>query len=400
LTREVADSLSADGADWLDARETWTTRGRILVQPGPATVDADVTWRQTDNADGTKEITRLARTRLGWTDPGRGIGFNAGYSLSNDASRVLSRQIVFVGPGQGDYDIEGNAVGPGRGDYELLYTPSDSTISSTDVEFDTQFDWRPGYSVLGGFGNSLHFTVREQSTTDEIGRLLWLDPSVLRQTDTTVYGERRLRNDLSMLRKLRRLDLRYSFEEQDLLDQRFVEGPQTRDRLLHELRLEGQFSARWTGWVEADFERRAQENSGQINPLLRGFRTEDRSVATALRWRRGTRARAELAVRYTNRREKLEDIQQRIVSFEPSANVHAIGARWTFLARWAEIREDASDDPVRPYYFEAPGTSRSAGVQAQWGGSGLLSFNFRYQITDEAQRELRQDLGVETRARF
>ena len=78
---------------------------------------------------GEDEVTRLASVRAGWRDPGAGLVADVGYRISNDTSRVLSRQIVFVGIGQGRYDIEGNPVGPGRGDYDLLYTPSDSTVT-------------------------------------------------------------------------------------------------------------------------------------------------------------------------------------------------------------------------------------------------------------------------------
>ena len=400
LNQEKADSLRTDGSGWIRVRETITARANAIASPGRASINADLTWRQSELPDGDDEVTRLARVRAGWRDPGAGLVFDVGYRISNDTSRVLSRQIVFVGLGGGNYDIEGNAVGPGRGDYNLLYTPSDSTVTSTEVEFDTQVDWRPGFSWFGGLGNLLVFSVREQSRTDDVGRLLLLDPAVLRQEDTTVFGEGRLRNELTLLRSHRRLDLRYTLELQDLLDQRFVEGPQSSDRSLHELRLEGQFTGRWSGWVQARQEDRGRESTNNPNPLLRGFQVLDHSAAAAIRWRHGPRARAEVALRFTRRREDVEKFEQDIWSVEPSANLNALGARWSVLARLAEIREDAGSSPFRPYFFEAPGTSRSAGLQAQWGAAGLLSFNVRYQITDEPGRELRQDLGVETRARF
>ncbi|RKZ17967.1 hypothetical protein DRQ53_02050 [bacterium] len=400
LSREEADSLLADASGWANARQTWTARARANASPGRVTLDADLTWRQSELPSGEDETTRLARVRAGWRDPDRGLVLDTGYRISNDNSRVLSRQIVFVGIGKGQYDIEGNPVGPGRGDYELLYTPSDSTVTATEVEFDTQVDWRPRFTLAGGFSNLLVASVREQSRSDEIGKLLLLDPSVLRQEESTVFGEGRLRNDLTLLRSYRRLDLRYSYEIQETLDQRFTEGAERSDRSLHEARLEGQFSARWSGWVQGGREQRSRESAATLNPLLQGFRVLDHSAATALRWRQGTRARMELALRYTLRDEQEEDFQQDIWSIEPSANLNALGARWSAVARLARITEQAGPDPVRPYFFEAPGTARSAGLQAQWGASGLLSFNLRYQITDEPGRELRQDMGVETRARF
>lgn len=400
LSHEDADSLRGADADWAQARETWTARANAHAAPGRATLDADLTWRQSELPSGNDETTRLARVRAGWRDPGAGLVLDAGYRISNDTSRVLSRQIVFVGIGKGEYDIEGNPVGPGRGDYELLYTPSDSTLTSTTVEFDTQIDWRPDLDWTGGMGNLLVISLEEQSRSDEIGRLLLLDPSVLRQDESTVYGEARLRNDLTLLRNLRRVDLRYGLELQDLLDQRFVEGPERGDRVAHEVRLDGQFTGRWSGWVQLNREERGRDSGSALNPLLRAFRVRDQGGATALRWRQGTRARVEVAVRFTRRLELEQDFVQNIWSVEPTLNLNALGARWTAQARVARISEEASQDPVRPYFFEAPGTARSAGLQAQWGATGLLSFNLRYQITDEPGRQLRQDLGVETRARF
>lgn len=400
VSREAADSLRSDGSGWSQDRETWTTRARISARPGRATLEADLTWRKSEFEVGEDEVTRLASVRAGWRDPRAGLVLDVGYRISNDTSRVLSRQLVFVGIGQGRYDIEGNAVGPGRGDYDLLYTPSDSTVTSTEVRFDTQVDWRPDLGFLGGFGNLLVLSVQEQSRTDDVGRLLWLDPDVLRQEDTTVFGEARLRNDLTLLRKYRRLDLRLSLELQDLLDQRFVDGPQGSDRSLQEARLEGQFTSSWSGWIEGLREERSREATSTFNPLLQGFDVLDQGGAAALRWRRGTRARLEVALRYTWREEREEEFRQDIWSIEPTANLNALGARWSALLRLARISEEANGTPVRPYFFEAPGTARSAGLQAQWGATGLVSFNLRYQITDEPGRELRQDLGVETRARF
>jgi hypothetical protein len=108
----------------------------------------------------------------------------------------------------------------------------------------------------------------------------------------------------------------------------------------------------------------------------------------------------EFVLRYIQREESREAFTQDIWSIEPIASANALGARWSVLARLARITEEAAGDPVRPYFFEAPGTSRSAALQAQWGATGLLTFNVRYQVTDEPGRKLRQDLGVETRARF
>ena len=59
---------------------------------------------------------------------------------------MLDRQIVFVGFGEGAYDAEGNPVGVNQGDYNVVFTPSDSLVNSTEVEADLQLRWRSGWT--------------------------------------------------------------------------------------------------------------------------------------------------------------------------------------------------------------------------------------------------------------
>jgi len=72
----------------------------------------------------------------------------------------------------------------------------------------------------------------------------------------------------------------------------------------------------------------------------------------------------------------------------------------TVQARLAQVEESSDPNVTRPFFFERPGTQRSASIRVQWGGSGNLSVSFRFSVRDEPDRPLRQDLGVETRARF
>lgn len=397
---EEADSLRADASAWVFARKVDTVRGRTALGASRARVDLDATWRQAELPGGLRETTRLAQSQLALRDPSRGVQLDLGYRVSNDQSRVLGRQVVFVGFGQGDFDIEGRPVGVNQGDYDVIFTPSDSLITSTQVEFDLRLELQPTTERFGGFSNSLLWQVSERSRTGEVGRLLLLDPGVLRDRATTVFGEQRLREELVLLRRVRRFDLRLGHERRDALDQRFTQGPERTEQRRNDMRAESELTEQFALRIDAATESRVRASSDDSNPLLRGYEVDDRTAAATLRWRPHRGLRVEFESRWTAREEQLAALEQTVLALAPSADASLLGLRWTLQARLASVEETNGDDRTRPFFFERPGTQRSFNTLVQWGGAGSFTVGVRYQLRDEPGRPVRHDLGVETRARF
>lgn len=399
-SRDVADSLSASGQRWAFARDVRRVRWIDSRQWGNSQLSTDLSWRRTLLPGGLDETTRLARIQAGYRDDDRGFEADVEYRAGTDQSRVLGRQIVFVGFGEGDYDAEGNPVGVQQGDYNVVFTPSDSLVSSVEVEADLRLALRRDTAWLGGFESETLLQVRERSRTDDVGGLLRLDPDLLRQSDTTLFGQQRLREDLRLLRRRRGIDLRLVYDSTDVLDQRFTQGPEETRRRQALSRLDVEVAPGWTVGAEASDEIRSRVSTSDLNPQLRSYDVADRSGAVTLRFRPSPRQRLALELRWTDRDETRQDIQQRLLELRPAVGTDWWGASWTLDARWVEVTEEAPPDPQRPFFFERPGTGRSAGLRVQWGASGGLSVALRYQVRDEPQRELRHDLGLETRARF
>lgn len=397
---EVADSLETDGSDFVFARDVTQVRGRMGVGGADSRFDVDLTWRRAELPGDVAETTRLAAIGYDRRDRARGISLDLDYRVSNEQNRVLGREIVFVGIGEGDFDIEGNPVGVNQGDYDVVFTPTDSLVRATEVEWSARLDFQPSTTRFGGFGNSLLWQVTERSRTDETTRLLLLDPGVLRDPDVTLFGEQRLRNELTLLRRIRRFDLRIDHERRDGLDQRFRNGPEERRNRLTEVRFESEIMAGFALRFEAGTETRERASTDTTNPLRRSYEVEDRTAATAVRWRRDRSTRLELEGRWTDRRESIAGIEQTILAVSPSVTTGLLGLQATVQARLAEVREADAVTVNRPFFFERPGTQRSAAFRLQWGGRGDLSVSLRYSVRDEPDRPLRQDLGVETRARF
>jgi hypothetical protein len=398
--RERADSLAADGANWNFARDIRQWDLRSSARTAGLSFAADANWREAKLPGSKSETTRLGDLKIGRRSPGSNFGFDLEYRAGTSETRVLGREILFVGFLEGDYDAEGNPVGVRQGDYNVVFTPSDSLVRATDVELQATVDYSADWQIVRGFSSRTLFTVRERSRSDDIGSVLRLAPSVVRDGELTLFGEERIREDLDLLRSNRRLDLRLSIDRRELLDQRFSQGPERSRRLTRNARLESQLAGAASVRVEIGDDARDRERDSTGNPLQVTYRVRDRFVAGTLRYRSSGRGRAAVALRVTRRDEELNGIEQDIAELLPSFTTEFFRGRWTVEARYARIQEKEVGAVTRPLFFELAGTSRSSSVGTQWELGSAFTVGLRYSLRDEAQRALRQDLSLETRARF
>jgi hypothetical protein len=398
--RDVGDSLSASGAEWGFARDVRQWRFLRSQNWTNTRLHTDLTWRTTRLPASQRATTRLARAQLSERLPDRGIALDLDYRAGTDQTRILGRRVVFAGLGEGDYDAEGNPVGPKQGDYNIVFTPSDSLVASTQVETNIQLSVESDLRWVGGFESRSLVQIEETSRSREIGALLRLQPSVLRQRDTTLYGRQRLREELHLLRRHQGIDLRLAYDSTDMLDQRFTEGPEETRRRKSLTQLELDLGRGWSLGTQAFEELRQRQSSDVANPELRSYDVLDRVASATLRLRTTSRRRYAAELRATRRRERAIDLGQWLFEVRPSMTTDWFGLNWTVEGRWSELTEEGPDNPRRPFFFERPGATKSASLRLQWASLGGFSVAVRYQILDEAQRVLRHDLGLETRARF
>ncbi len=397
--REIADSL-VTGDEWKFARDIRQWRGSSSATVGTFALEADVNWRRAISGGAGDERTRLGRIRLARRSLGQGLGVDLDYRAGTEEARVLGREIVFVGLGEGDFDIEGKPVGVRQGDYNVIFTPSDSLVASINVEATAKVGWTSSPGFLGGVATEGLVQVRERSRSDDAGAVLRLSPGELRNPATTIFGERRLREELVLLRGLSRFDLRLTYDRLDVLDQQFREGPETSKRDQRRVRLETVLTRGFSLRLEAAREFRTRDGVASNNPLLQSFRVEDQTADATLRYRPTARSRLALQVRWTDRVEEVGGIDQRVAELIPSVTSDFLRGRWTVETRLVDVNETKPAASVRPFFFERPGTGRGALVSAQWGVGGSVTVTARYQLRDEPERDVRQNLSLETRARF
>ena len=399
--RRLADSLSTDGTQWRfqqDLRE-WRAVAEGLASNVHWKLDG--TWRESRLDGGVDETTRLGRLGLGWRPAGRSIGADLEYRAGNDRSRVIQRKIVFVGERQGDYDQEGNRLGKNLGDYSVIFSAGDSLTAAVDVRLASKFDlqWLSA-PLVGGLSFNGQFTVEERSQSDDIRRVLTLDPGVLRNAATTIFGQQVVRADLTLLRRNRKIDLRLSYDETDALDRRFSSIPERSYRRERIIRVDRDLTRGWALRLDggdADRVRSADPSSGSF---LNSYQVKDFFGGGELSYRPTARTRAGLQGRATSRDDGFSGIAQKVWELTPLVTTDFLRGRWTTEFRWARVSEDGGDPLRRPYFFERPGDNRRFSVIAQWALGKVLTFTVRYQLRDEAERNPLHDLSVETRARF
>jgi len=268
------------------------------------------------------------------------------------------------------------------------------------VELRLALDVTPRTSFARGVASKTLVQIRERNRGEDVGAILRLEPGVRLDDARTVFGEERVRQELLLLRDLRRLDLRLTHDTRRSLDQRFAGGAERSRRRTRLARLEAQASRGWVWRVEAGDEDRDRRAPSTANPLLASYEVRDRFGAVTLRAQPTPRTRVAVETRYTDRREDATDLRQGILETKPSVTTELGGGRWTLDLRWARVEETAGPDPVRPFFFERPGDTRSAALASQWTLGSNFTVLVRYQLRDEPERDLRQDLSMETRARF
>lgn len=405
LERGLADSLRAD--DWRRERDA-RTAGLLVGSPlfGGMRLLLDGKVRRIVRPGSQEQTSRLGKLDLSGAWPSFGSDWSLSYAVDNSRTEVLRRRVVFVGFGQGDYDEAGRYVGREQGEYDLIYAGTDSLVATTGVEAD--LSWRQEYGFLGrgtpwGAWSSLtHLAVRGRSRTDDVGRLLRLAPDALFRDEDAVLGEVLLRQEAFLLRNLRQLDLRLSFDYDQGRDRQFASSAEDR------LRRAWSTTVTWspgerttlTGRAELGREDRRTEQ-GVAFGSRRTYEVASRhwELEWALRPQPGNRVA--LAGERTLRDDAVTGIGQREWALRPSLR-YRLERRWSLQGqlRWAEVASDEPAGAFRPFFFAEPGTNLDASARLAWNPSGQLTFSLAYTGRRTGERGWQHDVRLESTARF
>jgi hypothetical protein len=403
-TRGLADSLRNEA--WQHERDSRTWQGSLT---SPRTLGmrltADATVRRVVRPGGQDESTRLGRLELTGSWARLGSDWSLGYSLDNSRTEVLSRQVVFVGLGEGRYDQAGNFVGEGRGDYEVALAGTDSLVATTAVRAD--LSWQQDMSVFGreslwtAWNSRTQVGVEARNRTDDIARLLTLRPAVIFDPETAVLGRVDLTEEVTLLRHLRSWDLRWRFDFRQARDRQYAQGQEDRLGRTHLVTVTWNTSSRVSLRVRGEHDDDRRDTDQELNPTLQGYDALTRRAELELSWRFGAGSRLALGTEVLGRRDLRSGVEQRELALLPSLRWR-VADQWSLQASW-RISDVQSDEPAgarRPYFFPGAGTNAEASTRLAWDPNRNLSFALAWFARKPGGLEWQHDLRLESTARF
>ena len=404
FTRGLADSLRT--GDWGLERDSRTSTATVTTGNfAGLRLSGEATVRSILRPDQGEEKTQLARVDLSGRWDRSASDWSLGYRVDTSRKEIQDRQIVFVGPGQGDYNQNGEYLGPDQGDYDVILAGSGVMIPTTAVQADVQ--WRQGFRFLGAdrwYGAwTVHTsgTVASRSTTDDVAGLLTLDPDILFDPEHTVVTDIVFGPEITLLQHLRTVDLRGKHDFRRIMDRRFVTDPE--DRITRNWQFTGnvnvsQRSSVRLRWARED-ERRETAADGTLS--RRGYKSLVRRWEAAWNWRPLGDLRLGLQGEYIDREDEDSGVQQTETAVRPTVR-HRFRRDWTLQGelRWAVVASDEPAGALRPWFYPLPGRNAESTVRLAWDPNRFLGFSVSWFTRKQGDRRWQHDLRLESTARF
>ncbi len=217
-----------DGNDWKDLSSSQTSTNNLLLSFKEHNTNVEYTLRKVDSKVESEEDNIFNMIRISSTHSffNNGLDLNYNYRINNLEFYPKLRQLQYVGDEQGDYDSLG--VYQDDGDFDWLYVNSGQPELSTELNLGLN-----SYLRLNRFTEALFWKnlsaefktlITEDSRTSEKLKLYLLNPQVLMNSETTLYGRNNTQSSLIFNSDNRKFNYRLSFEWDNILDNRYQDA--------------------------------------------------------------------------------------------------------------------------------------------------------------------------------
>jgi hypothetical protein len=347
------------------------------------------------------------------------------YETNTERRALLQETYIEVGPELGQYvwvDLNDDdvqqvdeffpEVTPNEGNYIRQFVPSDELLPVIDVTFRIRNDIMLGelaarltdndYSFLEYLEWNSLFEITETSREDNLSKVYFLNPSVLRNQQSSITGRRTIRQRLSWRTENRDKELRLAFNDNKTLTQRAV-GVQSGSNRVISTEAELQFSRplRFIGSYQmmdisnsnTRFDSRSYSINGyEINPGLRLFLNRSAQIE----WRTG----------YSNKssQSSLGEATARTISLENRAQLFLFERIQNRLSLQLRNTDISGDVAGQAEYELTEGIGRGTNIvwslNSNYRASSLLRISLQYNGRTTSQSEIIQTLRLVVSAVF
>ncbi len=350
--------------------------------------------------------TDMARWEAFFVPPSRLFEANWTYEVASTRSQNQVLIALEVPPGTGDYRREGGTYLPDdQGDIILVPRNTGLFIPVTEVRLTSIFWLRPDEAKsrislpdwLHPFSSETELQVEENTRERSNLRLFFFDPSVY-QSDSTIYGNFSIREDIHFQRLNRKFAVRFRYRQSSSLQNQYLNGGEERRFRQGAVRVRAIYLAGLRGTTELDGER--ETHLYRTTPLpsreiRRASLEETVTYNFGTRWEWG----GSLSGSYVE--DQLSEIVARLYSVEPRASYMLLG-RGRADAEIQMIYAQSTTDQI-PWEL-ARGANK--GINWRWEFTANYQFarNFSSSLTysgwaDARERTLHTG-RVEVRASF
>lgn len=367
-------------------------------------------------------LMRSASNYTTWDDDLNGELF---YEANTERRALLQETYIEVGPELGQYvwiDLNDDGVQqideffpevtPNEGAYIRQFVPSDELLPVIDVTFRARNEIKLGEIIQRVSGresdtfqyltwNSL-LEIRETSREENLSKVYFLNPSVLRDDITSINGQRIIRQRLSWRTDDRGTELRLSFNESQTLTQRSVGVQSGSNRLIlaegeHQIsnpaRLLGSFQKIRIENQNSRFESRNYEISGyDVQPGISLLF----SRSAQIEWRTG--------YSYKESETSVDDATSKTISIESRAQIFLFDRIQNRIR--VQLRRTQIDGEVagQAEYELTEGIGRGTNVvwslDSDYRASSLLRISLQYNGRTTTENEIIQTLRLVVSAVF
>ncbi len=401
---ELADSLRTN--TWQKERDGRISRFNLATgNLAGLRLVGEGTMRRVRQPGLPEQTTRLGQTVISGKWQRTATDFSLGYRVDNSRTEVLDRQILFVGDRQGDFDQDGRYLGENLGSFDMILAGTDSLVATTAVKAD--LNWRQGFDFLGRehwYGAWSLFTlasVEGRSTTEDIGRLLALSPSLVLEDSTTVLGDVNISEEVTLFKNHKAIDVRAKFDFRQTRDRQFATHPE--DRLMRNWQARGSFRvSRATSWqwrVKTSQENR--QSTEDVLSVRRSFQVATRDIELGWTFGPGPDFRFSLQGEYISRVDAVTGVDQTEWAGHPTVR-RRLGKNWTLQSdvRVGKVRSVEPAGEIRPWFFPTDGVKVDSSFRLNWQASQFLTFSGSWFARKEGQRRWQHDVRLESTARF
>jgi len=179
----------------------------------------------------------------------RAINLNTNYSIKNIEFYPKVKEFIFVGEGLGSYEIVGSdtlevAFGEGDYDWKIISIDYENPQMSVELNAGTTINLNPQLlteNYFSRFKSETFLQVTENSSETENTDLYFLNPDLLMDETTTLYGRNIVQQTLwyDILKK--KLSAKARYKEENTLDNRYNNESDSTEVVIKEIQLKLNF---------------------------------------------------------------------------------------------------------------------------------------------------------------